>query len=129
MPRRGPAVRRRSLDVDQLVLEQPFVGDGQPAGGHEAPRREGGEPELVGPALGLEPPVHHGEGALGVGARRRLGEREVDPQAVVRRRVHEAGGHPDDALVGPHLDVGGHLDAPPRPCAARVMPSTWSGHV
>ena len=98
------------LDVHQLVLEQALVGDGEATGGHEAPGREGGKAELVGPALGVEAPVHDGEGALGVGALGRLGQGQVHPQPVVRGRVDEAGRHPHDALVGAHLDVGGHLD-------------------
>ena len=46
------------------------MGDGEPAGRHEAARRERGQPQLGGPALGLEAPLDDREGALGPGRRR-----------------------------------------------------------
>ncbi len=96
--------------VDQLVLEQALMDHGQAAGGHEPPGREGGQPELLLPPFGGQPPFDDREGALGPGGRRSLRQGEVDPKAVVARRVVEAGAHPDQGFVGPHLDGGGHAD-------------------
>ena len=117
---RGPAPRPLALDVHQLVLEQPLVGHGQAPGGHEAPRREGGQPELVGPPLGVEAPVHHGEGALGLGPVGRLGQRRCTRRRWSEAGLTKRGGHPHDALVGPHLDVGGHRRRVTSPVRARV---------
>ena len=93
-----PAAGRPSpavvVDVDELVLEQALVDHGQAAGPHEPAGGEGGQPELLGPSLGGEPPLDHGEGALGAGRGRRVGQGQVDPQPVVARRVGEAGADP-----------------------------------
>ncbi len=76
-------------------------------------RRDGkvGSPNSSAPALGVEPSVHDGEGAFGLGA---FGRDRAAGRCTRRRwseaGVHEAGRHPHDALVGPQLDVGGHLD-------------------
>ena len=57
--------RRALVEVDQLVLQQALVGDGEPAGRHEPAGRVRGQAHLGGPALGHQPPLHGGEGALG----------------------------------------------------------------
>jgi hypothetical protein len=76
-------VRPAAGEVDQLVLQQPLVGDGETAGAHEAARWEGGQGVLGLAALGVEPPGDDAEGALGLGVGGGRGERQVDPQAVV----------------------------------------------
>ena len=94
-------------DVHQLVLQQAVVHHGQASGPHEAPRREGGHPPLVGAALGAQPPLHHREGALGLRRRRRLGQGQPHPEAVITARVLELGGDPDQGLAGADLHGGG----------------------
>ena len=54
------------LEVDQFVLEEAVVDDGEPAAGHEPSRREGGGAELFGPSLGHQAAFDHGEGTFGV---------------------------------------------------------------
>ena len=66
-------------DVDELVLADPVVDDGQAAGGHEAAGGRGRQTELVGTALGRESPLDHGEGALGPRRPGRLGQRAGAP--------------------------------------------------
>ncbi len=76
VPGPGPVIGH-VVDVDELVLEEALVDDGQPSGAHEAARREGGQPELLGLPFGGEPAFDLGEGALGPGRGRRLGQRQV----------------------------------------------------
>ena len=100
-----------SLDVDQLVLADPLVGDGQPPGRDEtaAPAQWAGRIRPTRPSA-VRPRGHDRERALGVRLRAGLGERQVHAQAVVAARVDEAGRDPDGGLVRPHLHVGLDLD-------------------
>ena len=101
------------VEVDQLVLEQPLVGDGEPAGGDEAARRVGGEPLLGGTALGDQPALDGGEGALGHRRAGSLREREDDAQAVVAHAVVvELDVHPHEVVAGAQLEGGEDLHRP-----------------
>ena len=114
------------VEVDQLVLEQTLVGDGEPAGGHEAPRRVGGQPLLGGAALGGEAaldgartrtrpprwwPARAGAGGPGAGGRAGRGCRA--------RRGRGRGRRPRAAR--------GWCAPRPPVSPTRASPSTWVG--
>ena len=59
----GAGLSGGPVDVDQFVLEETLVDDGEPAGRHEPTGRERGKAELVGPTFCRQPPLHHVERA------------------------------------------------------------------
>ena len=127
-PGRRPVRRRRDRHVDELVLEQALVDDGQARRLHEPARREGGRRSLLGPPSAVRPrsttaKAHSAcEVAAGSG-RGRWTRSRWSRDGLVKR-----GPHPDHGLVGPQLDggrdLGGHRADP-----VLVASSTRSGHL
>ena len=79
----GEGVSPIVLEVDELVLEVTLVGHGEPARGHEAASGEMGEADLGRAPFGIETALHDPEGAPGARGGGRLGQRQVDADAVV----------------------------------------------
>ena len=116
------------MEVDQLVLEQALVGDGEPAGRHEPAGREGGQADLGGPALGREPPLDDGERALGHASVAGSGSGNQTRRRWSRHVVVELDGDPDEVVAGAQLEerLDGHVassDARRRPRCARASGS------
>ncbi len=87
----------------------------------EAARREGGQAELVGAALGGEPSVYDRERTFRIGAVDGYREREVRAQPVVARPVVDLVGDAHERLVGAELErrADGGTDDVVTPAAAR----------
>ncbi len=64
--RRGGIAEGGGRDVNELVLADAIVDDGQVPRRYEATGRGGGQAELLRTALGREPPLDHGERAFGL---------------------------------------------------------------
>ena len=110
--------RQLATRVDHLVLEQAVVQEREPdpavvtGGGavDEPARHERGQTRFPWTALRVEPPAHDRERALRVGPCDWPGQREVGPQPMVAGPVVELGPNAQEALAGPELQGGSHVD-------------------
>ena len=124
MPAAGPHPSAASAMSTSSYSRSPSWTTVSPPAAHEPTRGERGEAELLGRPSAVRPRSTTVKAHSACDVVAGVGQRQVDPQAVVARRIDEPSADPQRRLVGPQLERGrdGHRHVL-RP-AAWAIPST-----